>query len=189
MPSTGRFPNFSRKSPTGHKRSAETALYSVGRRGRGGVMPGARIDAVRVLVSEDEISIAINRRLREALAGRFFCWAALVATFLVAAAGTRAALIVRNWSALDAPWHAVPAVFGIGFVYDVAAALYLFAPFAFYLWLLPERLFQLRAHRALLLAACAATVFGLFYLVPVEWFFFDEFNARFNQVAVDYLVS
>jgi phosphoglycerol transferase MdoB-like AlkP superfamily enzyme len=127
--------------------------------------------------------------LRAALAGRFYSWAALAAAFLAVATATRVALVAANWSALESPWRALPAILVIGFAYDVAAALYLFAPFALYLWLVPERLFRLRLHRTLLLAAAAATTFGLFYLAPVEWFFFDEFNARFNQVAVDYLVS
>src|SRR3546814_2806557 len=31
-------------------------------------------------------------------------------------------------------------------------------------------------------------IFGMLYLAAMEYFFFDEFNARFNLVAVDYLI-
>ncbi|HXH07091.1 MAG TPA: LTA synthase family protein [Vicinamibacterales bacterium] len=129
------------------------------------------------------------RSLREALAGRFYAWAALAAAFVVVATATRVALVVANAAALEAPWRDAAPILGIGLVYDLAAALYLLAPFACYLWLVPERVFRTRAHRALLAAATAASFFGMLYLAPVEWFFFEEFNARFNQVAVDYLVS
>ena len=40
----------------------------------------------------------------------------------------------------------------------------------------------------MLYAALALTAFGLAYLGAVEYFFFDEFNARFNYVAVEYLM-
>ena len=44
------------------------------------------------------------------------------------------------------------------------------------------------AHRAAVRVALALVVYGLTYLAAVEYFFFDEFNARFNFVAVEYLI-
>jgi phosphoglycerol transferase MdoB-like AlkP superfamily enzyme len=79
-------------------------------------------------------------------------------------------------------------VLGTGLLHDLVAMLYLFAPLALYLLLIPERLFQARSHQRLLTVMTVLTVFGLIYLGAVEYFFFDEFNSRFNFVAVEYLI-
>ena len=82
----------------------------------------------------------------------------------------------------------LPRVFAFGAGYDLVTALYLAAPFALYLLVASQRLFHARLHRALTWAGFSLTVFGLAYLGAVEYFFFDEFNARFNFVAVEYLI-
>jgi hypothetical protein len=43
-------------------------------------------------------------------------------------------------------------------------------------------------HRWLLASTFTLVVFGLIYLGAVEYFFFDEFNSRFNFVAAEYLI-
>lgn len=82
----------------------------------------------------------------------------------------------------------LPALLGVGLFFDMVMALSLFAPFGLYLALLPEGIYRRRWHRWLMVAMCTATTFGLIYLCAVEYFFFDEFNARFNFVAVEYLI-
>jgi len=52
----------------------------------------------------------------------------------------------------------------------------------------PERLFAWRPYRAFFIALFTALIGVLIYLCFVEYFFFDEFDARFNTVAVDYLL-
>ncbi|MBV6425293.1 MAG: Phosphoglycerol transferase I [Steroidobacteraceae bacterium] len=75
-----------------------------------------------------------------------------------------------------------------GLAADAVQALYLFAPFALFAWLLPDRAFRSRTMRALMLALPALAFFGLTFLAAVEYFFFQEFDARFNLVSVDYLL-
>src|SRR6185503_4974572 len=82
----------------------------------------------------------------------------------------------------------VPAMMAVGLLFDIVAALNLFALFALYLVVIPRRIYDSRWHRWLLAGACAFVVFGLIYLGAVEYFFFDEFNSRFNFVAVEYLI-
>ncbi len=79
-------------------------------------------------------------------------------------------------------------ILGIGLHMDLAAALLLFVPSALWLALMPERLYRSRLHRWAVSAAFL--VFGglMVFARVSEWFFFDEFNARFNTVAVDYLL-
>jgi phosphoglycerol transferase MdoB-like AlkP superfamily enzyme len=82
----------------------------------------------------------------------------------------------------------LPRIFATGALMDAITALYMVLPFALYLWLAPRRLYRSRIGRALVFAGMALTIGGCIYLVASEYFFFDEFNARFNYVAVEYLI-
>ena len=84
--------------------------------------------------------------------------------------------------ALDLPWLLLA-----GLLNDAVESLYLFAPFTLYLLLVPDRWYRTPLHRGLLLAGTALTIGALLYLAVAEIYFFEEFDARFNLVAVDYL--
>ena len=120
--------------------------------------------------------------------GRFRPWLLLGSIYLAVSTLTRLVLIFVSMGAGLAAWTDVPAVLAVGAVYDLATALYLFIPFALYLALLPARWYRNRWQRRLVAGLFTATVFGLLYLGAVEFFFFDEFDARFNFVAVEYLI-
>lgn len=83
---------------------------------------------------------------------------------------------------------ALPGVVGAGLFNDAVEALYLLAPLALYLLCLPDRWYRSRANRWLLATGTFLTLFSVFYLASVEYYFFDEFNARLNLVAFDYLM-
>ncbi|HSD61370.1 MAG TPA: sulfatase-like hydrolase/transferase, partial [Burkholderiales bacterium] len=122
------------------------------------------------------------------LAGRYLPLLALAGAFLVISTLTRLALFFHAGRQIEHPAREILAVLPIGLGYDLVTALYLFAPFAVYLWLVPERFYRSRWHRAVIHLASFATLFGLLYLGAVEYFFFEEFDARFNFVAVEYLI-
>ena len=107
---------------------------------------------------------------------------------LAIAGMTRIALALKALAAGQVPANALPAVFAIGTGYDLVTSLYLCLPFTAYLLLLPETWYRSRSHRATLWAGTYLAIFGICYLAAVEFFFFDEFNARFNYVAVEYLI-
>jgi phosphoglycerol transferase MdoB-like AlkP superfamily enzyme len=73
-------------------------------------------------------------------------------------------------------------------MFDLAATAYLLAVPVLWFALLPDALARSRLHRALVLAWFAASAFGLLLLPVAEWLFWDEFGARFNFIAVDYLI-
>jgi phosphoglycerol transferase MdoB-like AlkP superfamily enzyme len=56
-----------------------------------------------------------------------------------------------------------------------------------YLFLVPDRWHRSRWNRALLSTGFVLTFAGMTYLSIAEFFFFEEFDARFNLVAFDYL--
>lgn len=80
------------------------------------------------------------------------------------------------------------ALTGIGAINDAIEALYLFAPLSLYLLLMPDRWFCSRAGHWLLFAGTFLTLFATLYLATLEYYFFEEFNARLNLVAFDYLL-
>lgn len=126
--------------------------------------------------------------LRAPLRTRYFPLLLLAGIYLGVSALTRLALFAVHVSELDVPLRDLVAVMTIGAVYDVATGFYLFALYALYLFFLPDRIYRSRSHRVFLVVATVMVLFGLLYLAPVEYFFFDEFNARFNFVAVSYLL-
>jgi phosphoglycerol transferase MdoB-like AlkP superfamily enzyme len=106
----------------------------------------------------------------------------------LAAFVTRLALIGKAFAGNQLALGELPRVVLTGVVYDAITSLYLAAPLAAYLALAPAKLLARPLHRALLRTALTLCAFGLAYLGVVEYFFFDEFNARFNFVAVEYLI-
>lgn len=81
----------------------------------------------------------------------------------------------------------LPRVFALGLLFDLAFAAYASIPLLLYLAVAPEWLWRTRLHRALGLVAWVAFVYLALFLATVEWCFWDEFGARFNFIAVDYL--
>jgi phosphoglycerol transferase MdoB-like AlkP superfamily enzyme len=76
----------------------------------------------------------------------------------------------------------------VGAFKDFIQGLYLLTPFILYVLLVPSRWYQGRANRIIMTVGSLLTLVGMLYLSCVEYFFFEEFSARFNLVAVDYLM-
>lgn len=75
-----------------------------------------------------------------------------------------------------------------GIAADTVQALYLAIPLAIVAWLLPDRAFRSRLMRITMLAVSGLVFFGFTFLSAVEYYFFEEFDSRFNLVSVDYLL-
>jgi len=125
---------------------------------------------------------------REPKRARYTALWLVVAWAWLAATITRVVLTATALRSGQVALADLPRIFAMGAGYDLIASVYLTAPFALYLWLLPSALYRSRMHGLLLRAALAVIAFGLIYLGAAEYFFFDEFNARFNYVAVEYLI-
>jgi phosphoglycerol transferase MdoB-like AlkP superfamily enzyme len=122
------------------------------------------------------------------LPARFLPAAALAGLLVGLATATRLALALRpDVTIPEGLWGYLQA-FAHGLVFDAAAAAYALTPFVLWLAIAPNRLARAWPWRALTLAAFAAGAFGLLLLPIMEWLFWDEFGARFNFIAVDYLI-
>ncbi len=122
------------------------------------------------------------------LNSRFVLAALLIGAYAVISLLTRVVLSVKAQAAGQLTTAEMPRILAVGAGYDAIIAMMIAAPLVVWLVLLPERWFHRRWHRALIWSGFAITLFGLMYLGAVEYFFFDEFDSRFNFVAVEYLI-
>ncbi len=111
----------------------------------------------------------------------------LVALSLAFALITRVALLVK--AAADISWTpSLAASFGWGLLYDLGEAAWCALPLALLLAVLPAGCFDRRLGRALAHAALFGFLAAKLFGAVAEWLFWDEFSARFNFIAIDYLI-
>lgn len=79
-------------------------------------------------------------------------------------------------------------MFGIGLLNDIIQLVYFLLIFSLLLLVLPGQLLQKKRGRKLLTIVLCLNLYGILFLNIVEFYFFEEFDARFNLVAVDYLI-
>lgn len=110
------------------------------------------------------------------------------ALYLLFMAGLRLVLLSANLSNIGNSFGQIVAIFGIGLLYDIAFYSYALIPFVLGAWLLPNRWFNSNPAYWLSLILTFLASSGLCFILVAEWLFWDEFQVRFNFIAVDYLV-
>ncbi|MDB6038855.1 MAG: ltaS2 1, partial [Verrucomicrobiales bacterium] len=108
--------------------------------------------------------------------------------FLAASAVLRLILLIKAGPSVDWQIWRLLAVFGVGVLYDLAAATYFALPLMLYLSIAPQRIFRQVWHRWLMLVLFVVIIYLILFGAVAEWFFWEEFGVRFNFIAVDYLV-
>ncbi len=89
----------------------------------------------------------------------------------------------------DLTWDAsLIGVFACGFVFDVAAGLFAAIPWVLLGVVAPVRFLKCKAGGILIGLMMTIFASALIFITTSEWFFWDEFGARFNFIAVDYLI-
>ena len=108
--------------------------------------------------------------------------------FAAVALFTRLALLIKSWpDVTHVPWTlGATLLCGLGF--DLVTASYAAIPLVLYLALAPRRWLAHRVNYYFLAAVFFVATYVLLFGAVAEWFFWDEFGARFNFIAVDYLV-
>ena len=125
---------------------------------------------------------------RSPLFSRFRPLAWLGVAFLAMSMSTRLALLVATGDGVPASVGNWAYLFGVGLGYDLLAFVYFGWPLLLLLWLLPRRWLARRRGRLLVDALCLVLLSVLLFVAVSEWTFWEEFQARFNFIAVDYLV-
>lgn len=101
---------------------------------------------------------------------------------------TRVILMIKSWPNLDPNPLYLIGLFLIGFFYDLVVCSFFAVPVALYCWLMKDAWYQKKWQRI--------PLFILFFLITLilvlnacaEIVFWDEFNVRYNFIAVDYLI-
>ncbi|MEO8197139.1 MAG: sulfatase-like hydrolase/transferase [Thermoanaerobaculia bacterium] len=101
---------------------------------------------------------------------------------------TRLALVLAGHNEVSHSVATLARIFATGTLLDLWVAAWCVLPLVAYLALLPERWWQARWQKAALSVGLVATLYGALFVAAAEWFFFEEFDSRFNFVAVDYLL-
>ena len=134
------------------------------------------------------VSSARSDRPRPLLSGRFRPARLVFLTALGLAQITRLGLLLLRPQALSDGLGQVVAALLAGLTLDLVVALWLALPWVLYLAFAPSRWLRTRVQQVLMVAFLAASLFGMTFVAAAEGFFFDEFESRFNFVAVDYLL-
>jgi phosphoglycerol transferase MdoB-like AlkP superfamily enzyme len=107
--------------------------------------------------------------------------------FLAFSILSRFALLITAWGELSLNPALLGAV-GIGILFDFSAAVFAASPWLLLGIIIPEKV--IRKRWALSILSALAVIYSaiLIFITTAEWFFWDEFGARFNFIAVDYLI-
>ncbi len=131
--------------------------------------------------------IRFSRTITASLEGRFGGASLFVVIFFTFSTATRLALCVFAARSLDLDFSLL-AAFAWGAVFDLAAAGCWSLPLVLALALAPSDVFERRPARRVVYAGIVVLFAALLFVGVAEWLFWDEFGARFNFIAVDYLV-
>jgi phosphoglycerol transferase MdoB-like AlkP superfamily enzyme len=101
---------------------------------------------------------------------------------------TRAFLFALEFNSVDLAFLTIVKTFAVGFFYDIVAGFYYFIFLAIYLFIVPTKIYNLKIHKLFLYLLAGLMVFLMLFNSVSEYFFWEEFDKRFNFIAVDYLV-
>ncbi|MBS0387168.1 MAG: LTA synthase family protein [Proteobacteria bacterium] len=119
---------------------------------------------------------------------RYAPWLTLALWYVALCSLTRLVLWWKFGRAAQVGAGALLWIAPAGLVADAVQCLYMLAPFALFLWLCPDRWQRSRVMRGVLLTGAALWMFGMLFTAVTEYYFFEEFDSRFNLVSVDYLI-
>lgn len=100
----------------------------------------------------------------------------------------RGGLLALAYTDIPQDIKTLAGIFAIGLVYDLAFYSYALIPVALYIALVPNRWWRGRLNRGLVHGGILLTLYAIGFIAVAEFLFWDEFQARFNFIAVDYLV-
>jgi phosphoglycerol transferase MdoB-like AlkP superfamily enzyme len=101
---------------------------------------------------------------------------------------TRIALFILSFKNLELNPLKLIGIFLIGLFYDLVVSAFFAIPVALYCWLMKDSWYQRKWSRIFLIILFSIITLVLLINAGSEIAFWDEFNVRFNFIAVDYLI-
>jgi phosphoglycerol transferase MdoB-like AlkP superfamily enzyme len=126
--------------------------------------------------------------LRQILSHRFGLLALITFLLLIDSFMLRTALLLKSAGSIDFTPLNLIGIYSIGLFYDLVNTAYFIVPFVLLTWLIPNRFFVKPWHRYLSYTVFYILITMLLFNSVSEWLFWDEFNSRYNFIAVDYLI-
>jgi phosphoglycerol transferase MdoB-like AlkP superfamily enzyme len=108
--------------------------------------------------------------------------------FLIISFITRTVLLTWSFHKADVGVLSLLRIYGQGLIFDTVIALFFCIGYALYLLILPQRWNNSLFNRILTFAGFFLVVLIIMFSFFAEFAFWDEFESRFNFIAVDYLV-
>ena len=114
-------------------------------------------------------------------------WLIAFSTFFAVSLLSRIALLLT--ARHEVTWDtSVAGLFAIGVWFDAASAVFAALPWLLFGMIAPVRFLKSSVGKWLVFGLMMVFASLLIFITTSEWFFWDEFGARFNFIAVDYLV-
>lgn len=108
--------------------------------------------------------------------------------FLACETAVRTGLAIHAWSDIEGAGTGIAAAMLSGFLLDLSVFAYFLIPLALYFTLLPAAKHGSRTDKIISTALFFIITFVLIFCSVSEFYFWDEFQSRYNFIAVDYLV-
>lgn len=108
--------------------------------------------------------------------------------FLGLSVALRLGLLFRAGKFLEGGPMTILQSLAVGLLFDLITLSYAGIPYLAFLVMAPQRLYSSRRATPFLQLAALGSLYVLIFVAVAEWFFFEEFGARFNFIAVDYLI-
>jgi len=119
---------------------------------------------------------------------RFALLKAFIGLFLALSFFVRLTFLIWNFSEVDRGFFTLGNTFFIGFLFDLATISFFAIPYLIYLVIFPKRFYGNVVDKIITYFGFSIGVLILFFSFFGEITFWDEFERRFNFIAVDYLI-
>jgi len=119
---------------------------------------------------------------------RFALLKSYIGLFLIGSTLLRSSFLIWNFSEVDKSFFTLANTFIIGLLFDVATISFFTIPYLLYLLLMPKRYGGSVMDRIITYFGFSVGVLILFFSFFGEFTFWDEFQRRYNFIAVDYLI-
>lgn len=100
----------------------------------------------------------------------------------------RLTLLIKSWADVELSLLSFLGIFIVGLFYDLVVWIFFAIPVAFYCWLMKDSWYKKKWGLIPLFILFSILILILVFSAGGEIIFWDEFNVRYNFIAVDYLI-
>ncbi len=113
----------------------------------------------------------------------FFCLLFILFSFLM-----RTILLINSYDLINFSIWNIFKIYAYGFFIDFVTSSYFSIPLIILNIFIPDKLYQCKLYKFILYLFFFIGLYILLFIHIAEYFFWEEFGARFNFIAVDYLI-